>query len=107
MNSTHVKLCEQSQKFATNIIISARATHRNCLHTHLDKVIKKTNNVATLTSYSGTTALSRAESAIEELEALEKIGLRQLQSIIHSETPTVQSKSTSASENSNQDPASL
>jgi len=41
MNNTHAKLYAQSDKFAQDLIKTARETHREAIHSKLDKVIKQ------------------------------------------------------------------
>jgi hypothetical protein len=40
MNNTHAKLYAQSDKFAQDLIKTARETHREAIHSKLDRVIK-------------------------------------------------------------------
>lgn len=41
MNNTHAKLYAQSDKFAQDLIKTARETHRQAIHSKLDKIIKE------------------------------------------------------------------
>ena len=72
MNNTHAKLCEQSDKFAQELINSARQIHREGIHSKLDSIIRKNYQLGK----SG--KLTKITKNLEQIQVIESENLKSL-----------------------------
>ena len=72
MNNIHAKLFENSDRFANQLITSAKNTHRETFHSKLDQIIRENYTLGK------STKLNQINKNLEQIKKVEKNHLEDL-----------------------------